>query len=393
MIDHNPIEKQKFVSVDMMRGIAILMVMLGHTSQRVKGLVFLQDIFLYGQMGVQLFFVASAFTLCYSLDIRRTNEPIQNFYIRRLFRIAPAYYVGFLIYFVIAVLLEVLRVNNVWVSSYNIINVLSNVFFLHGLYPSANNSVVPGGWSVGTEMLFYLVFPLVYKIYKVLQAKFKYTYLVMPVVALCLSVFIQYIAYTLTNKPIYFTNNGFIYYTILNQMPVFCIGISLYFAHKNGYLKAIKLSTSFGLFLALSCISGYLMTKGISLFVFVNSIAPFIAALSFVFLFIMLQNYNAIRNRKLIRLGVLSYSCYLLHFIFTFYIVDFLSKKMTFIQPDLALILFSIMTVTLTYLSAGLMHKYVELNGVKLGKHIILNMNKKSRSNNASSEAAPVRHS
>ena len=59
--------EQKLDYIDIARGIAILMVMLVHTSQAVNGVSQLVgDIDRYGQMGVQLFFVASAYTLCFS---------------------------------------------------------------------------------------------------------------------------------------------------------------------------------------------------------------------------------------------------------------------------------------------------------------------------------------
>ena len=39
---------------------------------------------------------------------------------------------------------------------------LLNLSFLHGWFPTAINSVVPGGWSVGVEMMFYLLVPLIF---------------------------------------------------------------------------------------------------------------------------------------------------------------------------------------------------------------------------------------
>lgn len=37
---------------------------------------------------------------------------------------------------------------------------LAKVGFVHGLVPSANNTVVPGDGSIGTEMLFCLILPV-----------------------------------------------------------------------------------------------------------------------------------------------------------------------------------------------------------------------------------------
>jgi peptidoglycan/LPS O-acetylase OafA/YrhL len=92
---------EKLDYIDVLRGIAILMVMLVHTSQAVNGVSQLVgDIARSGQMGVQLFFVASAYTLCFS-RIRRAEEKqlLFSFWIRRFFRIAPLYYVAAIAYF------------------------------------------------------------------------------------------------------------------------------------------------------------------------------------------------------------------------------------------------------------------------------------------------------
>ena len=45
-----------------------------------------------GGMGVTLFFVVSAFSLCHTLPLHRDDRPLLAFYLRRLFRIAPLFY-------------------------------------------------------------------------------------------------------------------------------------------------------------------------------------------------------------------------------------------------------------------------------------------------------------
>lgn len=88
--------------IDSIRGIAILMVVLVHTGQitllvsKSQHFTFIQPLLVkYGQMGVQLFFVASAYTLCLS-SFNRKNETnkFTKYAIRRYFRIAPAYYIA-----------------------------------------------------------------------------------------------------------------------------------------------------------------------------------------------------------------------------------------------------------------------------------------------------------
>lgn len=380
MITHSPpsMERHKFESIDIMRGIAILMVIAVHTSQKIEGDLILNAFYKYGQMGVQMFFVSSAFTLCYSAEIRRSkDEYLTNFYIRRFFRIAPGYYTGILIYFLLNVLCNTMNITSAWKNNDDPINILVNILFLNGLYFPANNNVVPGGWSIGTEMLFYLIFPLFLFVYKRLQ-NMRNSYLIIPVFALIFSVLVQYAFFFLTKNPIYFNNNGFIYFSILNQLPVFCVGMSLYFAFKNGLLKNIKTSTSLILFVSLSCLSGYLMIKGLPLFTFIYAITPFISAISFVFLFAFLQN-NKVKNKLLEKIGVLSYSGYLLHIIFAYYLTSFLSKKINFIQPDLVMVLLYLLTVILTFITAKMMYQFIELKGTNLGKKLIIYINQRKK--------------
>jgi peptidoglycan/LPS O-acetylase OafA/YrhL len=145
-----------------MRGTAILMVIAVHTSLSVPGLPqFAKLLCAYGQMGVQLFFVASAYTLSRS-HVARSAEPhaLANFYLRRFFRIAPLYYVAIALYLALYVASH--DVGAAVRGYYSARNVAANLFFLHGFVASANNHVVPGGWSIGTEVAFYAIFPALF---------------------------------------------------------------------------------------------------------------------------------------------------------------------------------------------------------------------------------------
>lgn len=85
--------------IDSLRGLAILAVLMVHCGQyginKYPDLI--ANIINTGGRGVQLFFVASAFTLFLSLA-RRSETVKSNFYIRRFFRIAPMYYLGIAYY-------------------------------------------------------------------------------------------------------------------------------------------------------------------------------------------------------------------------------------------------------------------------------------------------------
>ena len=137
---------EKLDYIDILRGIAILMVMLVHTSQAVNGVSqVVGNIDRYGQMGVQLFFVASAYTLCFS-RIKRAEEqqPTIFFLIRRFFRVAPLYYVAIVGYFLAESNTHILALIRMPYSLYNFETITANILFIHGFILSANNNIVPG---------------------------------------------------------------------------------------------------------------------------------------------------------------------------------------------------------------------------------------------------------
>ena len=108
----------------------------------------------FAASGVLLFFVVSAFTLTASW--RRRDDGLMAFYIRRLFRIAPAFWLAAAFYLAFPW----------WARSYWAPNgvtgstVALTFLFLNGWSPEMFNTVVPGGWSIATEWGFYVVFPL-----------------------------------------------------------------------------------------------------------------------------------------------------------------------------------------------------------------------------------------
>jgi len=149
---------RKYDYIDALRGYAILAVLLVHSTQQVAPInLAFQRLASHGGRGVQLFYIASALTLCLSWQFRASLEafPVRNFFIRRFFRIAPMFYVAMAFYLCLYGFSPRYWAPNGLEWWYLPLTAL----FLNGYHPETLTSVVPGGWSVAVEMNFYLVLP------------------------------------------------------------------------------------------------------------------------------------------------------------------------------------------------------------------------------------------
>lgn len=99
--------------------------------------------------GVPLFYVLSAFAIWYGYStLVRTWSGARHFYRRRFFRIAPMFYVMLAFYCVMLGFDVEPR------------KVLTSVLFVFNLVPSDVEGIVWASWSIGVEMLFYAIVPL-----------------------------------------------------------------------------------------------------------------------------------------------------------------------------------------------------------------------------------------
>lgn len=103
-------------------------------------------------LGVKLFFVLSGFSLCHS-TIPSMGRPdwIRDYLLKRFFRIAPLFY-GMLV---------------VWVAYFwshgvapDLATLLLNLTFTFNLVPGKHESIVAAGWTIGVEMIFYCLLPV-----------------------------------------------------------------------------------------------------------------------------------------------------------------------------------------------------------------------------------------
>jgi len=145
--------KYYYPYIDGLRGIAVLMVLIVHTSQYVGNVhsgsfrfSFVEGFINSGARGVQLFFILSAFTLFNSSWVRYKVEKYAklNFYIRRIFRILPFWI------FVVICMAFIIGANH------DINRIVTNISFAFGFVRFRPHvELVTGGWTLFVEESFF----------------------------------------------------------------------------------------------------------------------------------------------------------------------------------------------------------------------------------------------
>ena len=360
----------KLPYIDFLRGIAILMVIIVHTNQYSNGYhnVNLSRLTEYCARGVQLFFVLSAFTLYYSYHHRKTEQThvFRSFFIRRIFRIAPMYYLG-IIYYLIQNCIDK-KYFLVADKNFSSLNVLSNFTFLNGFNPYWINDLVPGGWSVAVEFTFYAVLPVLFIMITNLNKALNF---------FLLSVILKSVAeFWLAKHNITGDNRiwtDFLFYYFPSQLPVFATGIITYFvviSKKNTAYETGKL------LLILSVVLLYKVFTNYSL-VFSDHII-FGVAFACVVVALSLFSHQVSFNPFVQYLGTLSFSMYLIHFavlhwLVAFNLADFASNSI------INFLIRLVIALSLTTFLSFLTYRFIEIPTQKFGKKIILRLSRQQR--------------
>ena len=349
------IKYSKFEFIDSLRGVAILLVILVHVSQLISQPPIYLSYLGMGQLGVQLFFVLSTFTLC--ISAARRDESPKYFVIRRFFRIAPMYYFGIIFYYSIYSIIEFLGIHTAAFDKYTISSILLNFAFLHTFFIDSQNSVVPGGWSIGVEMIFYLLFPLLYRL---LSSNKSLTYTIVFSITFIINI---YIYMYLSNNIYLIGNNSFFYFGIWNQLPVFIVGFIVYniWANRIQINSWVLFSVFFTFFVF--CILIFTFYNK-----FLFSMLPLVSAIMFGSILLMTSK---IRTFPFIlsEIGRRSYSMYLVHFLLTLFVMPILFRFVEF--SWMFLLPVYIVVIYTTYIISGFTVTYIEKPFVKIGNNYI----------------------
>lgn len=354
---------KRLLSLDFLRGIAIFMVILVHSKRFFPGIHEGFKLLAFGQMGCQLFFVASAFAISISWENhQKRNKKCFPFLKRRFASLAPGFYLMILVTFILNTLtMHFFNKNIGYATNRSPLAILCNLLFLHGLLPFCNNSVAIGGWYIGTTALLYGVFPLIFYLYKRYEKLRIYFPLIFEVIMLAICIPVVVIS---GNKQL-IANNSFLYFNIITQLPCFAWGLLLWFQEKSND-KATSHLKLCGFISALTAI--------LSIFLFFSEwsykaiFLPFLMGFSaYLFLKILLKReergntFTSRFSRILIQFGKKSYYIYLVHGLFVWTMPDFfflaLNKWGITLDHTLLYLLFLLPMVVLSYFAASILER------------------------------------
>lgn len=357
LAEHNP---KHIESIESLRGVAALMVLLYHLAELVKiplpsSFAFISTHF---GLGVPLFYTISGFALAYGYA-DRLDRPgqIKRFYIRRLFRIAPLFYT--------MLCLWLLANWAVWHRTFSFEAIVLNMSFLFGLVPGQHESIVWAGWSIGIEMLYYLIFPVLVVLIPNLWAALG-----------------AFVVACLLSTEIFrtFSASGLGSYAYMNlgtHLPFFVGGAAAFRLWQA--MRFVQVATLGW---------GLLVASGLLALLVANSNYLYSALVSFgfdrgiwaiVFAMLLISACNArnpvLESGPLRNLGKLSFSLYLLHPMIMIGLIKLDFRARITQLTDVArtnFLIASLFAIGLVWVFSSLSFRFVEAPGIMLGKRLAL---------------------
>lgn len=360
--------------LDALRGWAILGVVLVHSGQNVAALSgFWKAVADAGQYGVQLFFVVSALTigLTYEKQLSHgagTTRASAAWLIKRYFRIAPLYYYGIVLYFVV---FAAMRAMGSQLAPNEPFDILANVLFIHSWVPSAQNTVVPGGWSIGVEMCFYLLAPILFLTLRSARAS-----LIALGSAFILVGLLDHMLASALFGDAAVGNNSFLYFWFPTQLPVFLAGVALYRCAGTRLWSKNALPEDAAAFALIATV--FFGAAGLMLGTEGNlnhALAPTAMGVAFCGLALGCRTPVAVTvlvNRATARLGRISYSVYINHFVMIL-ALRFADKHLHVsdsIPAPLALILTFAAALALSLPASMVTRRLIETPGIEIGHRL-----------------------
>ncbi|MFM0327548.1 acyltransferase family protein [Caballeronia glebae] len=384
-------DKGHVAALDAGRALAIVGVVAVHLSfqfPNLPGAVTL--IARMGQYGVQLFFVISAITIFMTLEMDHARcadarHVTLRFYIKRFFRIAPMYYAAIAVYGLISYGATRSGIERAWIlGAHGPMDVLLNMVFLHALSPTAMNNVVPGGWSIGVEMLFYLIAPLLFFL-----AMNRVRLLLATVLLLGLSCAVMSMSDCNGTLDCNVANNTFSYFWPPVQGPCFIVGMWAWYAFRSHLLGASNVTKRVSLVYFSLALGFALATAALGVWLDkAHALAPVFAACSAVAFLLFVCSRHARKHRDskhaaprvtLVRraaaaLGRESYGIYLWHFICVYTTFHFFDRFFGQKNGETSLALFGttlIAVLVVSYALSRVSDRLIQGRATRLSRRLL----------------------
>lgn len=286
----------RYPALDALRAVAALCVIVYHAVLLNRiGIPQIAKVFVYRfGLAVPLFYALSAFSLAVGYYGRlRGADDVIHYALRRYFRIAPLFYV------LVPVWIAVMWFREGQGTTPFV--VFANLTFLFGFMPGLHESLVWAGWSIGVEMIFYGLLPLVF-----LAARGVGSSLTLYAVSLVVAV-----AFQAWIGP----DGTYGYMNIVTHLPHFMAGLAAFHIHRSGLLDdrdrlraaLLPMGLSIWMLMAVFRVS-HPVVRGVD-------VEQYLIALAFpcVILSQLKRPSALLVNRVVLFLGRRSFSLYLLH--------------------------------------------------------------------------------
>lgn len=345
-----------------LRGLAALAVVLHHLNKlaNIAPPDFFEFIGRDFGYSVHLFFIISAFSLCYSTESRTTQPKwLSEYFLKRFFRIAP------LFYFMIAFQVAREALAGGIITNFN--TILLETTFTLGFVPYSD--FVWGGWTVRVEMLFYIIFPVL-----ILAIRTHKSALILLVISVIISYSIrsslhmQHIASNLQTK------GDWSYFAPGSNICFFAMGFYAYRVSQS-YKESLLIKKIIP-FLAVIIIGG-LMFFDLGTYFRGNGrwdIVVWSLGLMALCIWQSVSPSLLIANKFLEYLGERSFSIYLIHPVIIFYGKAYIVKTYETFQPHFGSYAFFVCAILITVLIlsvAEFTYRFIEVPGISFGRKLI----------------------
>ncbi len=352
MSERRVIIDSRVASVDYLRGIMAVSIMLYHYITW-SGVEYGQFMNVFSIYGVSIFYILSGLSLTLAYDGQAASlQNLKRYIIKRIFRIFPLFSIVVSATIILKYVQYIVLNKEFDASLYEIILNYSLIF---GFIDTSLYLPI-GGWSIGNEMVFYALFPVImYFVVKRMNFAIYFSY------AMALFVYI-YFAFFIFGEADTSLEKWYKYINPFNQLFLFYSGIMIALI-----FSGIRIHRLVGYFFIVAIFSVFIfypagegredLTEGVA--------RVFLTFLSVSLVFLIYRTRLSIHKiliNSLLFLGKVSYSVYLLH--------PLIGLPMAFIFEyfGLGVPLSYIVSIVVTLYISHLSYKHVEKPMINKGK-------------------------